>query len=94
MALLAGVALLRRGPQIAPAKGDAVRARRMRRQRRLSAYRTRTAYESVRPQGKTAAEPWRLISQSSRLEIFQQGPDGGLLFFVHLIRVEVREKDL
>jgi len=34
-----------------------------------------------------------LISQSSRLEILQHGPDSGLLFIVHLLRVEVHEKD-
>jgi hypothetical protein len=35
----------------------------------------------------------RLISHSLRLKIFQHGPDGGLLFIVHLIRVEVHEKE-
>jgi hypothetical protein len=33
------------------------------------------------------------ISQSPRLEVLQHGPDSGLLFIVHLIRVEVHEKD-
>ena len=35
----------------------------------------------------------RRSSQSPRLEVLQQGPDRGLLFVVHLIRVEVREED-
>jgi hypothetical protein len=35
----------------------------------------------------------RVRLQSSCLEILQQGPDSGLLFLIHYVRVEVREKD-